>query len=66
MELILYTTHCPKCEVIENKLHVKDIVHKVVDNKDELIKAGIFSVPVLSVDGKRMGFLEANKYVNSL
>ncbi len=66
MELILYTTHCPKCEVIENKLHDKDIVHKVVDNKDELIKAGIFSVPVLSVDGKRMNFVEANKYVNSL
>lgn len=66
MELILYTTHCPKCEVIENKLHDKGINYKIVDNKDELFKAGIYSVPVLSVDGKRMNFVEANKYVNSL
>ena len=66
MELVLYTTHCPKCKVIESKLNAKKIEFDIVDDKATLIEMGIVSVPVLEADGKKMSFLEANKYVNSL
>lgn len=66
MKLVLYTTHCPKCKVIESKLKAKNIKFDIVDNKEELLKMGIVSVPVLEADGKKMAFLDANKYVNSL
>ena len=64
MKLVLYTTHCPKCKVIESKLNAKKIEFDIVDNKSILLK--MVSVPVLEADGKKMSFLEANKYVNSL
>ena len=64
MKLVLYTTHCPKCKVIE--LNAKKIEFDIVDDKSTLIEMGIVSVPVLEADGKKMSFLEANKYVNSL
>ena len=66
MKLVLYTTHCPKCKVIESKLNAKKIELDIVDDKSTLIEMGIVSVPVLEADGKKMSFLEANKYVNSL
>lgn len=66
MKLVLYTTHCPKCKVIESKLNAKKIEFDIVDDKSTLIEMGIVSVPVLEADGTRMDFLEANKYVNSL
>ena len=66
MKLVLYTTHCPKCKVIESKLNAKKIEFDIVDDKATLIEMGIVSVPVLEADGKKMSFLEANKYVNSL
>ena len=66
MKLVLYTTHCPKCKVIESKLNAKKIEFDIVDDKSTLIEMGIVSVPVLEADGKKMRFLEANKYVNSL
>ena len=66
MKPILYTTHCPKCKVIENKLKAKNIEFVTVDAQDKLLELGITSVPVLKVDDKMMNFLEANKYVNSL
>ena len=66
MKLVLYTAHCPKCKVIESKLNAKKIEFDIVDDKSTLIEMGIVSVPVLEADGKKMSFLEANKYVNSL
>ena len=66
MKLVLYTTHCPKCKVIESKLNAKKIEFDIVDDKSTLREMGIVSVPVLEADGKKMSFLEANKYVNSL
>ena len=65
-EIKLYTTHCPKCKVIETKLRQKGIKYSEITDQNELISRKITSVPMLEVDGKLLGFLEANKYVNSL
>ena len=66
MKLKLYTTHCPKCKVIENKLNSKHVEFEMIDDVERINEAGITELPVLEVEGKQMSFLEANKYVNGI
>lgn len=66
MSIILYSTNCPKCRVLETKLKQKNIPFKINTNVDEMIKLGFSEAPVLKVDDKYLGFSEANKYINSL
>lgn len=61
----LYTTHCPKCKVLTQKLRDADIDFTEVDDKNTLIKEGFDEVPILEVDGKRMNFHDANAWINS-
>lgn len=37
MEIILYSTHCPKCKVLEKKLQMANITYTVFDNITEMI-----------------------------
>ena len=60
----LYTTHCPKCKVLETKLNQKKISYTIIDDEEEIMATGILSVPYLNVDGKMMDFTAANKWVN--
>lgn len=62
----LYTTHCPKCKVLETKMKQKGIKYNEVTDKEIFASKKILSVPMLEVDDKMLGFLEANKYINSL
>ena len=62
----LYTTHCPKCKVIEKKLAMKGIEYVEVSDKQKLIDLGFKSTPVLEVDGRIYNFKEANDYINSI
>ena len=64
MKITLYSTHCPKCLVLEEKLQDKNIDYELVTDIDEMVKKGFQSAPVLEVDGKLMDFSEANKWVN--
>lgn len=64
MKITLYSTHCPKCLVLEEKLEDKNIEYELVTDVDEMLKKGFQSAPVLEVDGKVMGFSEANKWIN--
>ena len=64
--IILYTTGCPKCSVLEKKLDMKGVVYSKVDSVDEIRKAGVKSVPTLCADGVMMPFADAIRYVNSL
>ncbi len=62
--IILYTTMCPKCMVLESKLTSKNIDFKINSNVDEMANLGIMSAPVLSIDGKLLQFKEAIDWVN--
>ena len=64
MEVILYSTHCPRCTVLEAKLKQKGIEYQEINNVDEMLKLGIQAVPQLKVDGELMDFSEAIKWVN--
>lgn len=64
MEVILYTTFCPKCRVIEAKLKQKGIEYKEVTDVDIMTEKGFMSVPMLEVDNFVMNFTEANTWIN--
>ncbi len=63
----LYTTHCPKCKVLEIKLKQKNIDYEEIEDVNTIQQLGFTEVPVLELDsGERLPFVEANKYINSL
>jgi glutaredoxin len=62
--VILYSTGCPRCNVLTQKLNSKDIQYTVVSDVEEMEKKGIETVPVLEVDGQMLQFKEATDWVN--
>lgn len=64
MSVTLYTTHCPKCKVLEKKLNSKNINYNEVTDTNIMIAKGFTSTPMLEADGTIMDFAEANKWVN--
>lgn len=64
MTVILYTTHCPKCVILEKKLKDKNIDYIVVEEKSEIMKLGYMTVPLLKVDEQIMQYSEANNWIN--
>lgn len=64
MEVILYSTGCPKCNVLKKKLNDKNINFTENNDIDIMTSLGIEQVPVLSIDGKLMDFTQANTWIN--
>lgn len=64
MIVTLFSTHCPKCRVLETKLKQKNIEFSTIDNVDEMLSKGIKSAPYLEVDNELMDFNTAVKWVN--
>ena len=62
--IILYTTHCPKCRILEQKLKAKNIEYIEFTDVDKMIKMGFSVMPMLEVDGIVMDFGTANKWIN--
>lgn len=65
MNIVLYSTHCPRCTVLEKKLKAKGIKFEVETSIDAMLALGIKQVPMLRVDDKLLNFAEANTWVNS-
>lgn len=65
MNLVLYTTHCPNCRVLESKLKSKNLSYTEVTDVEVMKNKGFFSVPYLEVDDQLLSFVEAVKWVNS-
>lgn len=66
MEVILYSTHCPRCEVLEEKLKIKGIKYIEENSVEVMQEKGITSVPVLEYNGELFDFINAVKLINSL
>jgi len=66
MDIILYTTHCPRCKVLEKKLQLKNIEYTINDNIEEMLALDMLTVPILSVDGENMEFSDAINWINSI
>lgn len=64
MEVVLYSTGCPKCSVLKKKLEARNINYAENNDVNEMTELGISHVPVLSVDGELLNFADANKWIN--
>lgn len=62
---ILYSTGCPKCNVLKAKLDNAGIEYTVSDDVQFLLDSGIYEVPVLSVAGELLRFRDAVNYANN-
>jgi len=65
-EMIVYTTGCPKCRILEKKMMLKKLHYTVSSDIDVLVKENILTVPVLYVNGRYLKFEDAIQYINSL
>ncbi len=66
MNIVLYSTNCPKCMILEKKLRDKNIEFNIINNVDEMIKKGFMAAPILEVDGKSMNYIDANTWINNI
>lgn len=65
--MIIYSTSCPKCKILEKKLNDKGIQYTVENDVNKIMAHGIFAVPVLEMDdGTQLQFGDAVNWVNHL
>lgn len=65
MGIVLYSTKCPKCVVLEKKLQQKEIAFEEVNDVKVMREKGFLSAPMLEVDGEIMDFAKANDWINN-
>lgn len=65
MKVVLYSTHCPRCNVLEKKLQQKNIQYEEINDVEIMMAKGYMSAPMLEVDGVSMDFKEASDWVNN-
>ena len=63
MKVILYSTHCPKCRVLETKLSQKCISYDEINDIELMQNKGFMTVPKLEVDGVVYDFKEAVEWI---
>lgn len=64
MNVILYTTDCPKCVVLKRKLDEAGIQYDENHDVGEMIALGMTAAPMLSVNGELMEFSDAIHWAN--
>lgn len=63
MSVVLHSTHCPKCKVLELKLKQKNINFEENNDVEIMVQKGFKSAPVLEVDGVVYNFKEAVDWI---
>ena len=63
MDVVLYSTHCPKCKVLESKLKQKNISYKEVNSIGTMMQKGFTTVPKLEINGAIYDFKEAVEWI---
>ncbi len=66
MNIIFYTTGCPKCGVLKNKLDAAHLAYKINEDVDFMIEKGIKSAPALEVNGKIYSYKDAIHFINEV
>jgi len=63
MNIILYSTGCPKCNVLKKKLDMAKIEYEICEDEDVMEQKGFMSAPMLEVDEVVMDFGLAVKWI---
>lgn len=67
MKIVMYTTHCPQCNVLAKKMTQKNIQYIEIDDIEVMRNLGIMTAPMLSIDdGAPMNFKDSINWINSL
>ena len=64
MKAILYSTHCPCCETLEERLRQAKIEYIVISDTEHILALGITRVPILEIDGRQMNYPAAMRWLN--
>lgn len=63
-KIILWSTHCPRCRIIETKLKQKSIEYEENNNVEEMKAKGFQEAPKLELaDGTIMDFKQAVEWI---
>ena len=63
--VIMYTTHCPQCKVLEKMLNDKKIEYTLNTDINIMKSKGIQSVPYLEVEGELKNFKESMEWIRN-
>ena len=63
--IIMYTTHCPQCKILEKMLNDKKIEYTQITDIDIMKSKGIQSVPYLEVEGELKNFKESMEWIRN-
>ena len=65
-KVILYTTHCPKCKVLETKLRQAHIEYESVEDVNVMLDKGFMEAPMLQINDDLFNYSQAIKEVDKL
>lgn len=67
MEVTLFSTGCPLCNILKDKLEKAEIPYVVCEDVDYMTSIGIQSVPELKVDEEPLkNFSQALKWIHDI
>lgn len=61
----VYSTGCPKCNVLIKKLNEKHILYNVCSDINIMQSKGITQVPMVEVDNNLMDFKQSVDWINN-
>lgn len=61
--ITLYSTHCPKCKMLEKQLVDKNIEFTLCEDIRVMAGKGFREAPILEVGNKALNFVDAIKWV---
>ena len=64
--VVLYSTGCPQCNVLKQKLDAKNVDYVLENDVDKMLEKGFTSAPILEVDGEIMNTQQAFKWLTEL
>ena len=64
--VILYSNGCPNCKMLKSLLDKENIEYEENNSIDDMFRLGIYTVPVLGIDGELYSFKEAKKIIKNL
>lgn len=61
--IIFYSTHCPKCQILQKKLDSANIQYTENNDVDDMLSKGLTTAPAIEVDGVVYGFKQAVDWI---
>lgn len=66
MAVTLFSTGCPKCNVLKQKLDESGVQYEVCSDTDKMMELGFLAAPVLQVGEEYMDFLKAIQWLRTV